>query len=708
MSSLSNHLYKFGDFAIDVDQRVLFRGGELVLLTPKVFDTLLILVESSGRIVEKEELKRRLWPDTFVDEANIAFNIQQVRKCLKDDARNPRYVGTVARRGYRFLADVEIVSNNQTPNAGEDSPTALASVATKGGRKRIMIFAVATLVVLIGAGLIAWSFFGWKNAGENKATVSKSATSHLRFEQLTASGQSNLVALSPDGKYLAYQRVSEKKAGVWMRHLEANTNVEIIPATAHIFGLAFANSGEYLYVVKDDPLALYRVSVLGGVPAKIVDNPQGKFSISADDSQIAFIRETINAQGQYEYSLFTVKSDGSGEQKLFTGAHSHELDTPVWTPDGAAIICSYGNSKGGGRGFGLIEVNAAEGRVKELPAPTFFRITKMAWRPQADALIISARTNLEDNNQLWKLTYPGLELTQLTEGVISYQDLSVARNVNKAAASQITSLSDLWVGPTRDPKSLKKITPAIGNFCWSADGRLIYVSTASGNHDLWTMQPDGSQQRQLTVDAAMDIVPTATPDNRYIVFISNRTGNFQIWRMNPDGSNQIQLTTGGPKFHPSISGDGKWVIYNTTDDLHLWKVSIDGGEPIKVAGYVALAPVMSPDQQTIACAGRVGLKHEFLILPVSGGQPLKRIEVRGGKLRGYRIKWTADGKALIYMTENEGTLNIMKQSLDGRPPEEVAKFDQNDLFDFDYSADGQFAVTRGVWKWDVVLINDLN
>ena len=57
---------------------------------------------------------------------------------------------------------------------------------------------------------------------------------------------------------------------------------------------------------------------------------------------------------------------------------------------------------------------------------------------------------------------------------------------------------------------------------------------------------------------------------------------------------------------------------------------------------------------------------------------------------------------------NRGTLNLMKQSLDGTSPEEVAKFDQDDLFDFDYSADGQFAVTRGVWNWDVVLINGLN
>ena len=65
-------------------------------------------------------------------------------------------------------------------------------------------------------------------------------------------------------------------------------------------------------------------------------------------------------------------------------------------------------------------------------------------------------------------------------------------------------------------------------------------------------------------------------------------------------------------------------------------------------------------------------------------------------------------RLLFIWTEKDGTLNIMKQSLDGKAPEEVAKFDQDDLFDFDYSAAGQFAVTRGVWKWDVVLINDLN
>src|SRR5262245_1587863 len=111
MSSLTNHLYRFADFTIDSSQRVLLRAGKPVALTPKAFDTLLVLVESVGRIVEKEELKKKLWPDTFVAEANIAFNIQQLRKALGDDARNPRYIETVARRGYRFMAEVETIGN---------------------------------------------------------------------------------------------------------------------------------------------------------------------------------------------------------------------------------------------------------------------------------------------------------------------------------------------------------------------------------------------------------------------------------------------------------------------------------------------------------------------------------------------------------------------------------------------------------------------
>src|SRR5829696_9810875 len=106
---MSSLIHRFNDFAIDTEQKVLLRGGKAVPLAPKVFETLLTLVENHGRILVKEELMKRLWPDTFVEESNLTFNIQQLRKTLGDNARSPVYIETIPRRGYRFIADVELV-----------------------------------------------------------------------------------------------------------------------------------------------------------------------------------------------------------------------------------------------------------------------------------------------------------------------------------------------------------------------------------------------------------------------------------------------------------------------------------------------------------------------------------------------------------------------------------------------------------------------
>lgn len=109
MPSLINHLYRFGEFTLDADQRVLLRDGKPLLLAPKIVETLLTLVQNSGRIVEKKELMTRLWPDTFVEESNLTYTIVQLRKTLGDDARVPRYIETIPKRGYRFIVGVEEV-----------------------------------------------------------------------------------------------------------------------------------------------------------------------------------------------------------------------------------------------------------------------------------------------------------------------------------------------------------------------------------------------------------------------------------------------------------------------------------------------------------------------------------------------------------------------------------------------------------------------
>jgi len=107
MPGAVNHCYRFGEFTLDAGQKVLLREGKPLLLAPKVVETLLTLVQHSGRIIEKQDLMMRLWPDTFVEESNLTYTIVQLRKMLGDDARHPRYIETIPKRGYRFIGDVD-------------------------------------------------------------------------------------------------------------------------------------------------------------------------------------------------------------------------------------------------------------------------------------------------------------------------------------------------------------------------------------------------------------------------------------------------------------------------------------------------------------------------------------------------------------------------------------------------------------------------
>src|SRR5688500_10537206 len=113
MSWLSKHCYRFGEFSLDADEKVLLRQGKPLLLAQKILETLLTLVQNSGRIIEKLELMTRVWPDTFVEESNLTYTIVQLRKTLGDDARHSRYIETIPRRGYRFIADVEEVLSDR-------------------------------------------------------------------------------------------------------------------------------------------------------------------------------------------------------------------------------------------------------------------------------------------------------------------------------------------------------------------------------------------------------------------------------------------------------------------------------------------------------------------------------------------------------------------------------------------------------------------
>lgn len=116
MSKQTKHFYDFGPFRLDITQRLLLRGSDIVPLTPKAFDLLLVLVESSGRVLTKEELMKLVWPDQFVEEANLSHNIYKLREALGDRQNGQKYIETLPRRGYRFVAKItEIVDEGSAP-----------------------------------------------------------------------------------------------------------------------------------------------------------------------------------------------------------------------------------------------------------------------------------------------------------------------------------------------------------------------------------------------------------------------------------------------------------------------------------------------------------------------------------------------------------------------------------------------------------------
>src|SRR5215813_12109327 len=106
MNVLTRPSLEFGPYRLDLLERILLRNGEAVPLAPKVFETLVLLVENGGHILEKDELLKKLWPDTFVEESNLAQNIFHLRKALANGAGGKHFIETIPKRGYRFTAEV--------------------------------------------------------------------------------------------------------------------------------------------------------------------------------------------------------------------------------------------------------------------------------------------------------------------------------------------------------------------------------------------------------------------------------------------------------------------------------------------------------------------------------------------------------------------------------------------------------------------------
>src|SRR5262249_15800945 len=188
----TKRLYEFGPFRLDTAERLLMRDNEVVSLTPKAYETLLTLVQSSGRVLEKETLMKCVWPDTFVEEGSLTQNISLVPRALGEGDQGQTYIETIPRRGYRFAARVREIGRVEAAEAPPAGPPEVSQPGrpwdARAPHLRRAGIAIASLA-LVAIGVFLYyriaSRFADDNAGELSSIVV------LPFVNLTADPDSD-------------------------------------------------------------------------------------------------------------------------------------------------------------------------------------------------------------------------------------------------------------------------------------------------------------------------------------------------------------------------------------------------------------------------------------------------------------------------------------------------------------------------------------
>jgi Tol biopolymer transport system component/DNA-binding winged helix-turn-helix (wHTH) protein len=721
--------YRFGEFTLDADQKVLLRNGTPVPLAPKIFDTLLILVENASRIVEKDALMNRLWPDTFVEEANLTFNIQQLRKALGDNARKPLFIETVARRGYRFIAEMGAASDteNSVQDNGSEAEKKLIGVdigslsrpeasgqplKRASPQKLPYIFAVSVFAVLAIGGIALY-------ARHNSNVAGNPTQPRIPFKsaQITtlSNGKALRTAVSPDGKQVAY--VLEEKAGqsLWLRRTAVESSVQIIPAgNVEFLSVNFSRDGDLIYYVTSEPRklegTLYSVPVLGGPTRKFVEHAAGPISLSHDGTQLAFMICQSETEGIMR--LMIASTDGSSVHQLYAENQPIGLSIkmpPAWSPDDSQVAILRTDTREILRKF--IAVNLRDSSVTNISRNEWKLVDGAEWT--ADGLFVSGQHKTDDNFQLWQIDPVKQTAQRLTNDSNRYDGVSLTRDDRRLATIQNVTLTQLWSIPLADPHNFKQITS--GSSCYddvsfTPQGKLLYSARPKGMGDIWQMEADDRNHLALTENAGSNYSPVSSPDGRFVFFTSNRGKTYSIYRSLADGSGARKLTDDDvEESQPDCSPDSKTVVFHNylTGSWPLKKVSAEGGTPVILNDRWNLWPAISPDGNLVAVWHADKFADEWklgLISLKNGGSPIKSFSVPSPE---GRIRWTADGRGLLYIVTVDGVSNIWCQPMDGGKPVPVTQFQNDLIFSFAVSPDGKNVVCeRGTVAQDVILLSD--
>jgi len=535
----------------------------------------------------------------------------------------------------------------------------------------------------------------------------------MQMTRMTARGDVADVAISSDGKLVAYVLDDGSRQSLWLTQPAINSNqLRAGPVAGLIASPVFTRDDSYLYYLLRDPgsfSVLYRVPILGGEPQPVFEGSGSAVTLSPDGKQFAFVR--IDPQ-RGEAAIRIANVDGSGAHDLAVRRRPAYFARTglAWSPDGNTIACFAGNSSFyTPEAFRILTIDVKDGGERFLTAQSWAVFGHLAWLGDGRGLVADTSEDFDNGFQIWLASYPGGEVRRVTNDLGNYTNVGVSADGRTLVAVATERSGGIWVAPGTNPAEPTLASPpgirGLGTIAWDPRGGILYSVSTGDARNIWRLGPNGGPPRQITNGAGFKDEMTATPDGRYILYSSAG----KIWRINPEGDQPLQLTHGALDVHPSPTPDSRWVLYGSFPQWSpaiggkptVWKVPIDGGEPLQLTEMASSMPRVSPDGKMMAYLidnpGRRPLG--VAVGPIDGRAPQRTFDIP-------EAQWSADGKSLYYAKSEHGIGNIWRQPIAGGPPVKVTNFAADEIPSFAVSHDGRLAIERRNSSSDVVLIRN--
>ena len=625
-------------------------------------------------------------------------------KRLKRDTES----GTVRAQDSTAVRPAAVSSLARTEHG---SSSAALAEAARYHKASLGAIAAVVLLLIAAASFGVYSLF---------FTARAQPFQNVKITRVSGTHNARLGAMSPDGNYLAYVLNNEGSESLWLRHLSSESNVQILQAQPVQFrALRFAPDGSHIYYSHTQPVSgpssqaydLYRIPVLGGTPQLLIKDIDTNPSFSPDGKRLVFCRANDPEPGKYLVVVANI--DGGDEKIVLTGSMAAPIMDVAWSPDGRTIAgLEFAHVQNSLVAVASIDPNT--GNRKAMPGPPYTVLLSASWLPSGKALA-TTYSNQETNftqQQLGLVSYPDGKFRAITTDTNNYTNPSVSSNGKTIASVMHQSVRDVYVSNSQksDYSDVRRISSGepVQNVSWTSDGKLLLDQLPV----IRFVNVDGAVKGGITPENSSATFNSQGCSDGHVVFTQAvmKAMALNIWRSEADGTGLRKLTNGKNDQFPMCSPDGKTVFFVDLAANAYMKVSMEGGEAQR------LSPVFSEtngsydiarDGKT-AALGTYDFKAQrpnISLVSVESGTVLRTLEFDPRHVG--LVRFSPDGKGIVYPIREKGVDNLWLQPLDGGPGRQITNFSALKIYSYQWSQDGKsLAFVRGESPSDLVLIQD--